>query len=329
MTEIVRYPRRLAHELRAEPRPARSAWCRRWGRCTTGTRALLDAAPRRGRRRSWRRSSSTRCSSAPNEDLARYPRTLDADVELCAAAGVDLVWAPTVEDMYPDGRPRVTVDAGPARRRARGRGPARPLRRRADRRREAARPRSGPTGRYFGEKDYQQLALIRRMVADLDLGVRRRRRADRARAGRSGAVEPQPLPLGRRTRTRPWRCRGRCAPGRPPRGRRETCWPRRGPSCATRTVDAGLPRAARRRPRAGARRTVPARLLVAARVGTTRLIDNIEVTAVTVLPHPRSAAARSRAGRTDDRRRRRRLRRRRADHRAAPRATAGAARDCS
>src|SRR3954468_5188124 len=47
------------------------------------------------------------------EDLDRYPRTLEADLALCAREGVDLVFAPTVEEMYPDGEPAVRVVAGP------------------------------------------------------------------------------------------------------------------------------------------------------------------------------------------------------------------------
>src|SRR5690242_19797926 len=49
----------------------------------------------------------------PNEDFDRYPRTLDADLAVCAANGVDLVFAPTVSEMYPDGQPAVRVDPGP------------------------------------------------------------------------------------------------------------------------------------------------------------------------------------------------------------------------
>src|SRR5262245_1359271 len=47
----------------------------------------------------------------PGEDLDRYPRTLDADLEVCAEQGVDIVFAPTPEVMYP-AEPEVTVSAG-------------------------------------------------------------------------------------------------------------------------------------------------------------------------------------------------------------------------
>lgn len=106
----------------------------------------------------------------PTEDLDRYPRTLDADLEVCAAEGVDVVFAPTAADMYPGGQPLVRVDAGPLGERLEGE--SRPGHfagmlivvnkllnlTRADR-------------AYFGEKDFQQLVLIRQMVDDLDLPV--------------------------------------------------------------------------------------------------------------------------------------------------------------
>jgi pantoate--beta-alanine ligase len=107
---------------------------------------------------------------APGEDLDRYPRTMDADLELCAAAGVDVVFAPAVDQMYPGGEPHVTVDAGPLAQILEG----------------ASRPGhfrgvltvvaalfglTRPTVALFGEKDYQQLVLVRRMSRDLCLGV--------------------------------------------------------------------------------------------------------------------------------------------------------------
>ncbi len=55
----------------------------------------------------------------PNEDLDRYPRTFDEDLEMCGREGADVVFAPTVAEMYPGGVPRdgddaaVTVDPGP------------------------------------------------------------------------------------------------------------------------------------------------------------------------------------------------------------------------
>ena len=106
----------------------------------------------------------------PGEDLDRYPRTLEQDLEACAAAGVDLVFVPSVDTVYPGGDPQVTVDPGPLARVLEG----------------ASRPTHfhgvltvvakllglvRPDVAVFGEKDYQQLALIRRMVSDLCLGV--------------------------------------------------------------------------------------------------------------------------------------------------------------
>src|SRR3954454_15832176 len=49
----------------------------------------------------------------PNEDLDRYPRTLEADLELCRNEGADIVFAPTPDVVYPGGEPLVRVDAGP------------------------------------------------------------------------------------------------------------------------------------------------------------------------------------------------------------------------
>ncbi len=108
----------------------------------------------------------------PTEDLERYPRTLDADLGLCSDNGVPLVFAPAVEEVYPDGfshdgiRERVTVQPGTLATILDG----------------ESRPGHfdgvltvvaklfglvQPDVAVFGQKDYQQLALIRAMVRDL------------------------------------------------------------------------------------------------------------------------------------------------------------------
>lgn len=106
----------------------------------------------------------------PGEDFDRYPRSLDADLETCAADGVTAVFAPDPREMYPRA-PRVTVDPGPAGQVLEGQ----------------SRPGffggvltvvlklfglTRPDAAAFGAKDAQQLALVRQMVADLDLGIR-------------------------------------------------------------------------------------------------------------------------------------------------------------
>lgn len=103
----------------------------------------------------------------PNEDLDRYPRDEAGDAAKLAATGCDLLFAPTVAEMYPDGF-ATTVAVG----------------RLADRLCGAARPghfdgvatvvtklllQVTPDVAWFGEKDWQQLAIIRRLARDLDL----------------------------------------------------------------------------------------------------------------------------------------------------------------
>ena len=106
----------------------------------------------------------------PNEDLSTYPRTLDADVAKLADRGVSLVFAPTAAEMYPDGSIGTRVTAGPVGSTFEGR----------------TRPGHfdgmltvvsklfhiiGPDAAVFGEKDRQQLFLVQRMVQDLNLPV--------------------------------------------------------------------------------------------------------------------------------------------------------------
>jgi pantoate--beta-alanine ligase len=107
---------------------------------------------------------------APHEDLARYPRDEEGDVAKLAGAGADLVWAPTVAEMYPEGY-STSVNPGSA---------AGPLE-------GEFRPHHfggvatvccklfsqvTPDVAIFGEKDFQQLAVLRQMVRDLDLPLK-------------------------------------------------------------------------------------------------------------------------------------------------------------
>ncbi|MEO3758418.1 pantoate--beta-alanine ligase [Mycobacterium sp. B14F4] len=104
-----------------------------------------------------------------HEDLDAYPRTLDDDLAALRAEGVEIAFTPTAADMYPDGT-RTSVHPGPLGAELEG----------------ASRPMHfagvltvvlkllnivRPDRAFFGEKDYQQLALIRQMVADLNVDV--------------------------------------------------------------------------------------------------------------------------------------------------------------
>jgi pantoate--beta-alanine ligase len=103
-------------------------------------------------------------------DFARYPRSIEVDLELAADAGADLVFAPEVTEMYSSGEAIVRVDPGVLGSGLEG----------------SNRPGHfggvatvvtklfalfGATRAYFGEKDYEQLALVRRLVVDLSFGV--------------------------------------------------------------------------------------------------------------------------------------------------------------
>ena len=105
----------------------------------------------------------------PREDLASYPRTLDADLARCREAGVDAVFAPPVAELYPDGAQtfvEVVELAKPlcgASRPAFFRGVATVVAKLL----AAARPHVA----VFGEKDFQQLQVVRRLARDLLLDV--------------------------------------------------------------------------------------------------------------------------------------------------------------
>ena len=103
-------------------------------------------------------------------DFENYPTTLGADLDMCRVAGVDAVYLPSVEVMYPPGS-STTVDPGPIGAVLEGRhrpghftGVATVVVKLLG----AVRPDIA----YFGQKDFQQVAVLRRVVTDLDLGIR-------------------------------------------------------------------------------------------------------------------------------------------------------------
>jgi pantoate--beta-alanine ligase len=105
----------------------------------------------------------------PNEDLSRYPRDLDRDLHLLEDAGVDLVWTPATEDMYPSGYQtwvevaQVTFPLEGAQRPGHFRGVTTVVSKLFN--------AVGPAKAYFGQKDAQQAAVIRRMTRDLNFPV--------------------------------------------------------------------------------------------------------------------------------------------------------------
>lgn len=106
----------------------------------------------------------------PGEDLGLYPRDLDRDLALLGERGADLVFFPSVEEMFPDGEPQVVVDPGPMGQRLCGEyrpGHFRGVLTVVARLLGLFRPHVA----VFGQKDYQQAVLIRRMVRDMEMGV--------------------------------------------------------------------------------------------------------------------------------------------------------------
>jgi pantoate--beta-alanine ligase len=214
----------------------------------------------------------------PNEDFDRYPRTFDADLAVCAEEGVDAVFAPDRTEMYPGGEPLVRLNPGPLGEVLEG----------------ASRPGffhgvltvvckllhlTDADLAFFGEKDYQQLALIRLMVRDLDMDVQI--------VGVPTVRESDGLALSSRNRYLSADER-RCALGLSAALRAGVTAAEDGATAdgvvaaAHRTLadgtGVGLDYLALTDPDLGpAPAGGPARLLVAARVGATRLIDNVSL----------------------------------------------------
>jgi pantoate--beta-alanine ligase len=210
----------------------------------------------------------------PNEDFAAYPRQVEKDIALCEAQGVAAVYLPTVEAMYPTGHASSVRVAG--------------LTEHFD---GAARPghfdgvativtklllQALPDSAFFGEKDYQQLQVIRRMVQDLAIpvqiiGVPTLREADGLALSSRNAY----LTAGERAIA--------------PVLYQTLCWVRE--VLPQQPIEAVLAQAQARLLDVGfasvdylaladldtlaPTKTLPARLLVAARLGRARLIDNV------------------------------------------------------
>jgi len=214
---------------------------------------------------------------APGEDFEDYPRTFDADLERCAEAGVDVVFAPAVPTMYPSGLvDTVMVDPGPLGAILEG----------------AARPTHfrgvltvvaklfglvRPDVAVFGEKDYQQLTLITQMARELAMGVEivgcpTVRESD----GLAMSSRNRYLSETERRTAASLSAALRAGVAAAPAGRDAVL------AAAHAVIDGsgvGLDYLALTDPELGpAMSGAEARLLIAARVGTPRLLDNIALT---------------------------------------------------
>jgi pantoate--beta-alanine ligase len=223
----------------------------------------------------------------PNEDLDAYPRRLAEDARLLEGEGVALLWAPTVEEVYPEGFATHVSVSGVS-----------------DCFCGAARPghfdgvatvvcklfnQVQPDIALFGEKDWQQLAVIRRMARDLDLtrphvgniiGVPTVREADGlAMSSRNQYLTAEQRAAAVALPDAMREAIGAIEGGAPVRASLDTLLARLhaagfGPVDYAELADAASLAVLDQRPQ------TPARLLVAARIGLTRLIDNMAVAPV-------------------------------------------------
>jgi pantoate--beta-alanine ligase len=217
---------------------------------------------------------------APHEDFKTYPRTFAADVKALAALGTDLVWAPDAATMYPGGFATQVVPEGPAKAGLE----------------DASRPhffagvatvvaklliQCAPDFAVFGEKDFQQLKVVTQLARDLDLATRvvpapTVREADglalSSRNRYLSAAEREAAPTLHRVLAD---CAEKIAAGEPigtvlPKGRRTI-------ERAGFILDYLEARHAETLAPANSNKDGPIRLLVAGKIGKTRLIDNVGV----------------------------------------------------
>jgi pantoate--beta-alanine ligase len=218
---------------------------------------------------------------APTEDLARYPRRPDEDVRLLAGAGCHLMFAPTPEEMYPPGFATSIAMTGPA------------LGLEGD-----FRPQmfggvalvvtklfnqAQPDIAVFGEKDYQQLMVIRRFVRDLDLPVEiiaaptHRDAAGLALSSRNDYLSEAELVVARRLNQILKDAAAEAAAGRPLPGVEREAYAAILKAGFERIDYVAVRRAEDLSPFRDGVVDAPARILVAAWLGKTRLIDNMAV----------------------------------------------------
>jgi pantoate--beta-alanine ligase len=217
---------------------------------------------------------------APHEDFSTYPRNLGADLALLREAGVDVVWAPTTEVMYPQGFATHLMPEGPA----------------VAGLEDKFRPHffSGvatvvaklliqcqPDIAVFGEKDYQQLRVVKQLARDLDLPVRiigvptQRSRDGLALSSRNAYLSAAERAIAPRLHRVLRQCAKAIKSGVAiaavlAQGRHEI-------EQAGFVIDYLEARHAQTLAPVASRDDGPIRLLVAARIGRTRLIDNIAV----------------------------------------------------
>jgi pantoate--beta-alanine ligase len=217
---------------------------------------------------------------APTEDFGSYPRTWRADLARLTAEGVDLIWNPDVKTMYPEGFASRIITDGPA----------------TVGLEDRFRPhyfggvttvvgklftQCRPDFAIFGEKDFQQLRVVARMAADLDLGVKVigsktvRERDGLAMSSRNVYLSPEerraaPV-LFQTMKETAHRLRAGDDLAAAQRGGEERIM------AAGFAVDYFEARHAETLAPVASVREGPLRILVAARIGTTRLIDNITV----------------------------------------------------
>ena len=217
---------------------------------------------------------------APNEDFSSYPRTWDADLAALAELKVDVIWAPSVAAMYPDGFATKIAPGGPA------------LAGLEDK----FRPhffggvctvvaklllQVAPDFAMFGEKDYQQLKVVTAMARDLDIPTKIvglptvREKDGLAMSSRNAYLSA----ASARPRRRLHRVLTECAAtseGRQPLARRSR-WAEPRSSTRASALDYLEARHAETLAPIASIKDGPVRLLVAAKLGRTRLIDNIGV----------------------------------------------------